>query len=92
MMSKSSKIAIPVLLGLVFLVYLIFSSASLNPVTCEVCVEFAGRMECRSASATTEEEAIQTGMSNACSLITSGRDELIPCTQAPPVSTACSAD
>ena len=91
-MSKTAKIVLPILLGLAFLAYLVFSSTTLDPVACEVCVEYGGRMDCRRASGRTEEEAIQTGMGNACSLITSGRDELIPCTQSEPVSVACGAN
>jgi hypothetical protein len=88
-MSKAFKIAFPLALALGFLAYLVYSSLGLGGVACEVCVEFAGRRECRTARGTTSAEATATAVGNACSLITSGRDELIPCTEAPPVSVQC---
>jgi hypothetical protein len=88
-MSRRFKIAFPLLLALGLLGYLIYSSTQLGGVSCEVCVEFAGRTECRTARATSEREATLTAINNACSLVTSGRDELIPCTESPPVSVQC---
>jgi hypothetical protein len=91
-MSKSLKIAIPLILGVGFLVYLVYSTLGLASVTCEVCVMFNGRVDCRTASGTTAEVAADTGRNNACALLTNGRDELIPCTQMQPVSTMCSLE
>jgi hypothetical protein len=88
-MSKTFKIAFPIALAFGLLAYLVYSSMNLGGVSCEVCVEFAGRTWCRTATGTTETEAIQTAVDNACDFVTSGRDELIPCTQAPPVSVQC---
>ena len=88
-MSQPLKLALSIGLGVAFLVYLIYSSLGLNPITCEICVEFRGRVQCRSASGETNDEAIQTGIQNACSLITNGRDESISCTSRPPQSATC---
>jgi hypothetical protein len=88
-MSRRFKIAFPLLLALGFLAYLVYSSTRLGGVSCEVCVQFAGRSECRTANATNAPDATATAVNNACSLITSGRDELIPCTESPPVSVQC---
>ncbi len=88
-MSQTIKLALSIGLGVAFLAYLVYSSLGLNPITCEVCVEFRGRVDCRSASGESNEEAIQTGIQNACSLITNGRDESISCTSRPPQSATC---
>jgi uncharacterized membrane protein YfcA len=88
-MSRTFKIAFPLALALGFLVYLVYSSLGLGGVSCEVCVEFAGRSECRTATATNAADATATAVSNACSLVTSGRDELIPCLESPPISVQC---
>jgi hypothetical protein len=91
-MPKPLKIAIPLLLGAGFLLYLVYSSLSLASVTCEVCVEFNGRTDCRTAAGTTLDEATQTAVSNACALISNGRDESIACTSSEPVTVMCTAD
>jgi len=88
-MSKPFKIAFPLVLAAGFLAYLLYSSLNLGGVSCEVCVEVAGRSACRTATGTTAREATQTAQSNACALVTSGRDELIPCTESAPVTTQC---
>ena len=88
-MSKALKIAIPLIMGVGFLAYLVYSTVGLASVTCEVCVEFNGRVDCRIASGTTAEVATDTGRNNACALLTNGRDELIACTQTQPQTTMC---
>ena len=88
-MSKSLKVAIPLILGAGFLAYLVYSSLGLASVTCEVCIMFNGRVDCRIASGTTADEAADTGRNNACALLANGRDEVISCTQTQPQSTMC---
>lgn len=88
-MSKNFKLGVPLGLAALFLGYLIYSSLSLSPINCEICVEFRGKVECRRASGPTLEDTIQTGVQNACSLITNGRDELIPCTSRQPQAVTC---
>ena len=88
-MSKQIKVVIPLVLGVIFISYLVYSSLNLSPIICEVTVEFQGRTQTRQASGVTEEEATMTGINNACTLITNGRDEQIPCTAAEPVSVEC---
>ena len=88
-MSQTFKLVLSIGTGVAFLAYLIYSSLGLNPITCKVCVEFKGRVECRNASGETNDEAIQTGVQNACSLITNGRNESISCTSQPPQIAEC---
>ena len=89
-MSKQITVVIPIVLGVIFLGYLVYSSLSLSPITCEVMMEFRGRTETRQASGVTEAEATTTAINNACTLITNGRDESIACGAAEPVSVECS--
>ena len=91
-MSKSLKVAIPLILGAGFLAYLVYSSIGLASITCEVCMEFNGRVDCRIASGTSADEATDTGRNNACALLTNGRDELIACTQTQPQGTMCALE
>lgn len=88
-MSKAFKIVFPLVLAFGLLGYLVYSSLNLGGVSCEVCVEVAGRMACRTATGTTAREATDTAKNNACALVTNGRDELIPCTEAPPLGVQC---
>ena len=88
-MSKTVKVVIPLVVGALFVAYLVFSSLNLDQATCEVCMEFGGRVECRRASGTSNEEATQTAINNACALLTSGRDESIACSRTPPRSVTC---
>lgn len=88
-MSKTMKIAIPLAGGVLFLGYLVISSMSLSPITCEVTVEFRGRQETRQASGQAEAEATMTAVNNACTLITNGRDESMACGAAEPLAAEC---
>ena len=84
-MTKTTKIAIAAAF-LLFLLLMVVSSLSLGQVKVEVCMEFNGRTECRTAAAPTEEEAISTATTNACGLLASGRDQNIACSNTPPKS------
>ena len=52
----------------------------------EVCVNFNGRSHCATASGRTAQEAIQAGHSIACTMVTSGRDDNMVCSQQQPSS------
>ena len=88
-MSKNVKLVIPIVVGALFVAYLVYSSLNLDQVTCEVCMEFGGRVDCRRASGTSDEEATQTAINNACALLASGRDASISCSRTPPQSVTC---
>ena len=89
-MSKQLTFVIPIVGGLIFISYLVYSSLSLSPITCEVTMEFNGRTETRQASGVTEQEATTTAINNACTLITNGRDESMACGADQPVRVECS--
>ncbi len=68
-----------VLIGVVFvlgvLAVLIYSSMHVAQFRVEVCVNFQGRTECRTASADTQDHALRSAQSNACALMVSGVTE-----------------
>ena len=81
-----------VLLGVAFAIAVIFAviyttmSASASKYRCEVCVEFQGRTQCRTAAAATEMQARRTAQENACALISSGVTDSMQCGNSQPVS------
>ena len=78
----------PVLLGIVFVVIflgvIIYSSMNLSGYRVEVCMNFGGRTNCRTASGSTEEFARRTATTNACAEIASGVTDSIACEQTVP--------
>ena len=74
-----------VLLGVAFAIAVIVAviyttmSASASKYRCEVCVEFQGRTQCRTAAAATETQARRTAQENACALISSGVTDSMQC-------------
>jgi hypothetical protein len=60
--------------------------------TCEVCITFHGRSECRGASGTTREEALRTAINNTCAFLASGMTEVVSCTNTPPTRSSCDSD
>ena len=50
----------------------------------EICITFQGRTECRTARASTHNEALRTATDNACSLMASGQSEFERCRNTPP--------
>lgn len=75
---------------LIFMGYVVWSSMSTNVVSCEVCIDFKGREVCRTARGSTQEEAIQTAINNACAQVANGRTESILCGGSEPASMRCS--
>jgi hypothetical protein len=58
-------------------------------VTCEVCVTFHGRTQCREAAGPDRGQAVKTATDNACGLLTSGMANSISCANTPPDSVTC---
>ena len=50
----------------------------------EICIAFQGRTQCRTARASTHNEALRTATDNACSLLASGQSEFERCRNTPP--------
>src|SRR5688572_23303622 len=81
-----------VLVALGFLLvlgYIVYSSMGLAQVTCEVCIQFGGRTECRSARGADAEEAQRTATGVACTFLASGMTDSIACGNMVPTKLAC---
>lgn len=72
-----------------FLVYIIYSSMEVAQVSCEVCITFRGKTECRTAAGANAAEAQRTATDVACTLMTSGMSEGIACGNTPPTRLMC---
>jgi hypothetical protein len=76
--------------GLALLVgYMAYLTMSSGQVTCEVCIEFHGRSDCRKATGKDETEAQMSATSTACGLLAGGVTDGIACQNTPPKSISC---
>lgn len=73
----------PVIAGIAFLVIfiaaMIYTSGGNAKFRCEVCITFEGRTQCGNAAAVTQTEAQRTATEQACTLLTSGMNNLEQC-------------
>jgi hypothetical protein len=72
--------------GAAFLSYLVFSSFTGKRFRCEVCMQFDGATDCRTASSETREDALRTAVTNACAQLSSVVSQSIRCENTPPQS------
>jgi hypothetical protein len=69
---------------------LVISALDSLGATCEVCMTFRGQTQCRTASATTEQEATRTATDNACAVLGArGMALSIECQNTPPAKVTC---
>jgi hypothetical protein len=88
-MLRAMRTAIGVALALAFAVALAFATLRETGTTCEVCVDYGGRSECRRSSAAEPDEAIRMAQSTACAVLASGVTRGIECQRTPPRSAQC---
>ncbi len=75
------------LLGaILFFAALYYNTVSFNSYRVEVCMEFRGRTDCRTAQGASEEAALRTAIDNACALISSGMTDSMAFTSSQPKS------
>jgi hypothetical protein len=86
-MSKTARLSL--IFTLVVVALIIWSMMGVKQVTCEVCITFNNRTECRTGQGRTREDAIQTAQTAACAVLTSGMDEVVRCGQVQPASVSC---
>jgi hypothetical protein len=72
--------------AIVFMAIVVYSTMGLRKHRVEVCMEFNGKTNCRTASGETPERAKSAAIQNACALIASGVGDSIACQNKPPVS------
>ncbi len=89
-MSKRAAIVL-LIISFAFVGYVIYGSVARVESECEVCVEFRGRVDCRTAAGATESEAQQTAQMTACGLLARGMDQSIACQRAVPRSVRCTS-
>lgn len=70
--------------------YIVLSTMTIGKVSCEVCVEFKGQKDCRTAKGPSHDEATRTAHDNACAQIAFGRTDSILCGGTEPSSVRCS--
>ena len=86
----SSKVKILIAVGLVGLLgVMIYLSVAGQKVSCEACIEYGGRTECRRASAPTIEEAETAAVNTACYLLSGGIADGMTCRSTKPKSVSC---
>jgi len=79
-------VLLAVAFGVIVIAFVVFSTFNQNRVRCRACVTFNGRQDCRTASATTQQEALRTAISNACAQLASGVSESTRCESTQPDS------
>lgn len=79
----------PVLIGIIFfaavVALIVYSTMNMAVHRVEVCMQFGGQTNCRTASGATREFALHTAISNACAGISSGVTDTIKCEHQEPV-------
>lgn len=80
------KVLIGLVGALAFVALLAWMSLGQKRFRVEVCVEYQGRNNCRTASGPTEQQALRTATDNACATIASGMTDSMACGQTPPKS------
>lgn len=81
---KRTGLWIGVVVAAAFAVMMVASFRGVSRYRVEVCMEFQGRSACRTASASSAEQARRTATDNACALIASGMSDSIACTNKTP--------
>lgn len=85
-----TKIAVAAaILGAITLALVVYYALGQTRVSCEVCITFRGRTQCRSALGATREEATRTATDNACAFLASGMTDSVACTNTPPTRVSC---
>jgi hypothetical protein len=72
-----------------FLAYVVVGSMARVERTCELCVEFNGRTECRRGAGATDQEAKDAAQTAACGVMAFGMDQSIACQRTVPTTVRC---
>ena len=84
---KNLKWGIAIAIGaLAFIGVLFYNSMSYQQFRVEVCMEFNGKTNCRTALGSTEEVALRAGVDLACATISGGMTDSMACTSKQPQS------
>jgi hypothetical protein len=80
----SKPVLVGILIVVLILLVLVYSSYNLRKFHVEVCMTFHGQTNCRTAFGTTESFAQRAATTNACATIASGVTDSIACENTPP--------
>jgi len=84
---RNKKVGILIALAAVgFIAALAYNTMSYSQYRVEVCMEFQGRKDCRTALGQTEQVALRAATDLACALIASGMTDSIACSNTKPLS------
>lgn len=83
------RVAIGLVLALVFFAGLVVATLRETRAECEVCVAFGGDRVCRTSSASDADTATQMAQATACAVLSNGVTQGIQCRRTPPVSVRC---
>jgi hypothetical protein len=83
-MSKPLKILLGIAAAVAFVGMLTFMMLGTRRFRCEVCMSWNGRMQCKTASGETRDEAVNTARAQACALTASGMSDSRACNAADP--------
>lgn len=75
-----------VIVGMIFVAALVYSSFRQSVFRVQACVDFHGRTHCAEASGRTRAEAIRSAEEIDCEMLANGRDENIVCLDQQPSS------
>ena len=78
-----------VIFGVLIVGMVLYLSLSFDEVRCDVCVEYKGRTECRTAGGADTETASRTARDNACAFLISSKTDAFLCGQGAPKSVRC---
>ena len=87
-MSKAAIIG--TLFGIIILGAVIFLSMGFDTHTCEVCITFKGRTQCRTAAGADRQTATQAAHDNACAFLVNSKTDGFLCGQTQPSKVVCS--
>jgi hypothetical protein len=75
--------------GVLLIGAIVYLSLGFDQLRCEVCMDFQGRTQCRTASGANEHTAVQTAKDNACAYLVHSKTEGFLCSQTTPARVTC---
>ena len=86
-MSRTGIVGLLLMIAIVG--FVAYGSMSAAGHTCEVCMQYKGRSQCRKVAAATVDLAREGAIQNACAYIAGGVNEGMACHREAPVSEKC---
>ena len=76
---------------LALMAWVVWRSFQIGGVRCEVCIEYAGRSQCRSVDGSTRTEALEAATTNVCAFLSNGVTDSMACARTAPTKADCTA-